>query len=374
MKKILLAVCGLSPQVITETLYALHQQGRMPDAIRILTTREGKAAINANLLDPSDGHYCRFLREYGIDPERIDFSSRHVTAVCDGNGREIDDILGEEENELFLKVCMEAAFTLTSDPGCSVFFSIAGGRKTMGACLTAAAQCYARSQDRIFHVLVSPEFERCREFFYPPVKSVPVELKDQSGNPYFKETRYASVTLIPMPFFSIRDRLSSRHLKAPDTPAALMLSMVREKRSELVVDLPGGKVLWRGRECDLMPAQLALYAFFALLKRENRCGKDTCRGCEGCALTQDEVVSSSEKVSEVYRNISRGRPVEEMSATGVARLDGDNFKSYRSRINKALERTFGPAETERIAIATHGRRPGVRYGIPLDRERIRVVV
>ncbi|NLV24760.1 MAG: TIGR02584 family CRISPR-associated protein, partial [Deltaproteobacteria bacterium] len=41
MKTVLLAVCGLSPQVITETLYALHQQGRQVDAVRVLTTRQG---------------------------------------------------------------------------------------------------------------------------------------------------------------------------------------------------------------------------------------------------------------------------------------------------------------------------------------------
>ena len=34
MKTILLAVTGLSPQVITETLYALHQQNRKVDAIQ----------------------------------------------------------------------------------------------------------------------------------------------------------------------------------------------------------------------------------------------------------------------------------------------------------------------------------------------------
>jgi CRISPR-associated protein Csx14 len=269
---------------------------------------------------------------------------------------------------------MDAAFELTADPESTVYFSIAGGRKTMGACLAVAAQCYARPMDRIFHVLVSPEFEGCRDFFFPPRKSASIELRGRDGKPFFMETRYARVTLLPMPFFSIRDRLSTRHLKAPESPAALMLSLVKEKRHELVVDLPGGKVVWRGRECDLMPAQLALYAFFALRKRESECGKDTCRGCEGCTLTQDEVVARAGEVAEVYRSINRGRAVEEMSATGVAALDEYNFKSYRSKIKAELERAFGSGEAGKIAIATHGRKPGVRYGIPLDRERIRVVV
>ena len=45
MKNILLAVTGLSPQVITETLYALHQSGRYVDAIHVITTLDGKKKI-----------------------------------------------------------------------------------------------------------------------------------------------------------------------------------------------------------------------------------------------------------------------------------------------------------------------------------------
>jgi len=42
MKNILLAVTGLSPQVITETLYALHQNNRKVDSVHVITTRDGK--------------------------------------------------------------------------------------------------------------------------------------------------------------------------------------------------------------------------------------------------------------------------------------------------------------------------------------------
>jgi len=374
MKRILLAVCGLSPQVITETLYALHQEGRMPDAIRIITTREGKTAINAHLLDPECGHYFRLLREYEIDPASVDFSSRHVTAVTDGHGREIDDIGGEEDNELFLRACMEAAFELTSDPESTVYFSIAGGRKTMGACLAVAAQCYARPQDRIFHVLVSSEFESCRDFFYPPRKSVSVTLRDRDGNPYRKETRYARITLVPMPFFSIRDRLTDRMLKGPEAPASLMLSLVREKRYELVVDLVGGKVVWKGRECDMMPAKLAIYAFFALRKKDNPCGRISCRGCDDCFLSVVDVLDAGEEISSLYRKTGMNRECCEMSDTGVRSLSAENFNSYKAKIRRDLEKGFGAQELKHLEILSRGKKPGVRYGIPLDRGRIRIVM
>ncbi len=374
MKKILLAVCGLSPQVITETLYALHQQGKMPDAIRIITTREGKTACNASLLNPVDGEYYRFLREYGLDYRTIDFQPCHVTCVTDSAGQELDDISDEDENELFLRACMEATFELTRDLDSAVFFSIAGGRKTMGACLTLAAQFYGRPQDRLYHVLVSPEFESSRNFFFPPAVSQPVTLYDRQQQPYTKESRYAKVSLFHVPFFSLRERLDARRLKEPEEPAALMLSLVREKKSELVIDLPARKVVWKGVEMDMMPAKLAVYAFFAMRKKECPCDRPTCGKCDECYLSVTDILGRDQEIASLYRKTGMGRESEEMSNTGISSLSTENFNSYKAKIRKDLEKGFGAHELKHLEIVSKGKKPGVRYGIPLERERIRVVM
>jgi CRISPR-associated protein Csx14 len=376
MKRILLAVSGLSPQVITETLYALHLQGRTPDVIRILTTREGKAAIHANLLSPVDGRYYRFLKDYGISPETIDFSARHLHVPTDQFGSKYDDIAGEEENEHFLALCMEQAFEATHDPDTEVYFSIAGGRKTMGACLAVAAQCYARPQDRIFHVLVTPEFESSRDFFYPPPVSVPLVLMDhKTKTPYTKETKYARISLIPLPFFSIRNRLTDHHLKQAETPASLMLSLVREKRGELIIDLKGRKVSWKGRELDMMPARMAIYAFFAFQKKNAACPEQSCHGCRECTAPINTILDQDCNIAKLYRkHIAPYRDHEGMSDSGIQGLTAENFNSYRNKINRDLETAFGPTESRHIQISSHGKRPGVRYGIALESERIRIVI
>ena len=49
-RRILLAVTGLSPQIVTETLYALAVEGEprwMPTEIRIITTRRGAEKARA---------------------------------------------------------------------------------------------------------------------------------------------------------------------------------------------------------------------------------------------------------------------------------------------------------------------------------------
>ncbi|MBW1910795.1 MAG: TIGR02584 family CRISPR-associated protein, partial [Deltaproteobacteria bacterium] len=261
MKNILLAVTGLSPQVITETLYALHQNNRKVDAIHVITTRDGKERIYADLLGGKSGHYFRYLEEYGIEPSSIDFGHSNIHVIIDGHGNEIPDISNESDNEHLLRKCLELTFHFTSDPENCVLFSVAGGRKTMSSCLTLAAQMYGRNQDRLYHVLVSPEFESSRDFYYPPKKSRSIELKDKNGQPFFKETRYAEVNLIHIPLVSIRDQLAPDVLKEPRDPATLMLSLIKEEKYRLTINLISGKVIYKTTELDLMQSRMALYTF-----------------------------------------------------------------------------------------------------------------
>ncbi|MBW1741510.1 MAG: TIGR02584 family CRISPR-associated protein [Deltaproteobacteria bacterium] len=373
MKNILLAVTGLSPQVITETLFALHQQNRTVDAIHIITTRQGKEKINAYLLAPTDGKYYQYLKEYEIDPATIDFGFQNIHTIKDENGIEIDDIEGEEENERLLKKCLELAFPFTKDSNKTVFFSIAGGRKTMSSCLMLAAQLYGRPQDRVYHVLVSPEFESNRDFFYPPKKSVPIELKDKNGQPYVKETKYARINLVPIPFVSIRDKLSENMLDEPKDPATLMLSLVREEPYQLTIDFPGCKLAYKNIELDMMPAKLALYAFFALQKKNCKEDLASCRGCTECFLEAQEIFDRQEEITDLYRKIAGTRELCEMSDSGILGLTPENFNSYKAKIRKDLERGFGLLALAELAIESVGKRPDTRYGIKMDKGKIRVI-
>jgi hypothetical protein len=307
----------------------------------------------------------------------------------------------------------------------------------MSACLMVAAQLYGRPQDRIYHVLVSPEFESSSVFFYPPRQSRLIQLQDKNKQPFFKETRWAKVTLLPLAFVSVRERISDELLRSPQKPAELMQSLIGNEPPLLTVDIPAGKVVYQRREFDMMPARLALYAFFALLKkdcprlaglaqprtaitmapeegmREARetapgiadpafllySGEDNrhaasmirseepalyhagppfdapgCRDCRDCWLGFYDVAGRQARITELYRLAAGGRTVSEMSDTGITNLNAENFNSYRVKINRDLERGFGAPNAARIMIASSGVRPHTRYGIELDREYIRVVL
>ena len=373
MKSILLAVTGLSSQVVTETLYALHQSNRTVHAIHVITTRNGKEKIFAELFSGGSGPYYQYLEEYGIDAATIDFGHRNIHVITDDHGNEIPDIGNESDNKHLLKKCLELTFHFTRDPETAVFFSVAGGRKTMSSCLTLAAQMYGRSRDRLYHVLVSPEFESNRDFYYPPGTSKTIELRDQQGQPYFKETRYAQVNLIHVPFVSIREQLSPDMLREPKDPGTLMLSLVKEEKSRLCVNLVSKKIIYKNMEFDLMPARLALYAFFAIQKKN--CPKDaeTCGTCTECFLDMQSIYDHQDQIAGLYRKISGTRPLEEMSDTGIINLSGENFMMYKGKIKNDLLQRFGSYALKDLEIASVGTKPNTRYGIMTDKSKIEIV-
>ena len=373
MKHILLAVTGLSPQVITETLFALHQNGQRVDAIHVITTRDGKEMIYAHLLSGKSGHYCRYLEEYGVERSSIDFGPQNIHAVSDEHGVEIPDITTEYDNERLLKKCLELTFRFTAQKDTAVFFSVAGGRKTTSSCLTLAAQMYGRPQDRLYHVLVSPEFESNRDFYYPPKKSRTIELRAKDGQPFFKETRYAQVNLIPIPFVSIRERLSADLLKEPTDPATLMLSLIKEEEYRLIVNLLTGKIIYKTLEMDLMPSRLALYTFFALQKKNCQKEVETCGSCTECFLDIQSIYKKQDEITDLYRKISGSRPLDEMSRTGIIHLNADNFNMYKGKIKSDLLRRYGPYSLKDLEIGSIGTRPNTRYGIRMDKGKIEIV-
>lgn len=368
MKTVLLAVCGLTPQVVTETLYALHQQGMQVDAIRILTTRLGKDVCIGQLLRAEDGEYYRYLDEYGIDRDTIDFGPAQVKAVLYEDGTEIGDIDTEEENERFLRLCMEESFAFTADPDTRVFFSIAGGRRTMGASLSLAAQCYARRQDRIYHVLLSPSaFDGCRDFFYPPKVSRQIEVRTTEGQPCLMETDLAEITLVPMPFFPLRAQLTPQMLAQPQSPAALMLSLVREKKHELSVDLRQQKLTWKQTELDMNAANLALYALFVLAKKDSECNRSSCQECDACYLTFAQISERQERLTSLYKKMT----TRELGKNGIVNLCDIDFNPYKSKINRQICQQFGEYDGRLLQIESVGTRPA-RYGIRLDKNRIKL--
>ena len=97
MKKILLSVTGLTPQVVTETLYALYKKNETPDCVFLITTGRGKNRAMRDLLDEKDGRFHEFCECYGL--KNICFSEKNILVITDKHGALLDDIRTPADND-----------------------------------------------------------------------------------------------------------------------------------------------------------------------------------------------------------------------------------------------------------------------------------
>lgn len=175
-RKILLSVTGMSPSVVTETLYALvSEKGFIPTEIQVITTEQGKNKLLQALLGVEGGRKERkgalqeFIEDYG---EQYGFSEIHFDESCvhliqDTNGQNLPDIRTPKENEQAANSIVQLVGELCQDEEMALHVSIAGGRKTMGFFMGYALSLYGRKQDSLSHVLVEAQYENLPSFYYP---------------------------------------------------------------------------------------------------------------------------------------------------------------------------------------------------------------
>ena len=92
---------GLTPQILTETLYALAVQRQppfVPTEIHLLTTAEGASRAELTLLDSDQGQYYQLCADYGLDSRQIGFDASHLHVIADRQGRPLADIRTPEHS------------------------------------------------------------------------------------------------------------------------------------------------------------------------------------------------------------------------------------------------------------------------------------
>uniref|UniRef100_UPI0025FA40C6 CRISPR-associated ring nuclease Csm6 n=1 Tax=uncultured Thiohalocapsa sp. TaxID=768990 RepID=UPI0025FA40C6 len=275
-RRVLLAVAGLSPQIVTETLYALavgqptEREAFMPTEIRLITTTKGAERAELSLF--SRGWFQRLLDDYALPA--VTFGPEQIEVVHGADGSPLADIRTDADNERVADHLTDTVRALTGDPDCALHVSMAGGRKTMGYYAGYALSLFGRPQDRLSHVLVSDPFESSWDFFFPTAYSRVITLRDNE----LADTRHAQVTLAEIPFVTLRHGLPEPLLNGQ---AGFMETIQAAQRAqqppELILDLQGKRIQAAGQVIAMTPANLAFYAVFArrLLKGQPPARHDT---------------------------------------------------------------------------------------------------
>lgn len=350
-RRILFAVAGLSPQILTETLYALTQAGLgafIPNEIYLITTVEGADRARLMLLSEEPGWFHRLCREYALSD--IAFPLENIRLIRDTDGKPLDDIRSAGDNDAAADSITALVRELTADPDCALHVSLAGGRKTMGFYLGYALSLYGRAQDRLSHVLVSSPFESDPEFFYPSRKSRVLMSRD--GRPV--DAREARVTLAQIPFVRLRDGLPKHLLEGNESFTATVSAAQRGMAPpRLVLQSNRRRVEAAGIEVDMRPAEMAFYIWLAQ------------RRCAGLSAINWTDTNAGEILS-IYKNLVG--PLDggfERAATALA-ADGMTkayFEQRKSRINRLLTDTLGPSACQAYLIHSEGGRPKTRFGL-----------
>lgn len=192
-KNILICVSGLTPQIVTETLFCLSvQKKKRIDELYIITTAKGRDIILG--LDKE------FNKQRGYpalktelqklcDKYRINFplfyeNNDHVI-VAKEQTIELYDIRNDKHNILFPNKVTDVLREKSSRDENVLHCSISGGRKTMSVDLAFALSLFGRTEDKLYHILVDSSVEFNKDFWFPRNKKEEAFL-EISEIPYIK--------------------------------------------------------------------------------------------------------------------------------------------------------------------------------------------
>lgn len=206
LHKKLIAVSGNSPQIITETLFALGAYPEKhahfwPDELEIITTSFGEKAIKEGL--QNKGQLDAVCQRVGKPP----ITKISILCIKDKHGRPVNDARDEDDHDAMANFITQRVQSATENSNTRLHASIAGGRKTMTFYLGYAMSLFARHYDRMSHVLVSEGYEGRRDFYFPTEQPQPLEPRGDDETPL--DASHAEVTLTDIPFIRLRNLLPS---------------------------------------------------------------------------------------------------------------------------------------------------------------------
>ncbi len=362
-RRVLLLVTGLTPQVVTETLYALAvsaEQKFVPTEIHVITTVEGAQRARLTLLDLREGQFHALCREYALPAIRFSESNIHV--IPDPTGQPLADIRTPEDNLRAADYITHLVQDLCSDDQAALHVSIAGGRKSMGFFVGYALSLFGRSQDALSHVLVNDPFESLPDFFFPP--SLGRVLHARDGRP--AHTDDARIMLADIPFVRLRGGVPSSLLSG-NTSFAETVNGFQSGLNfvQLKIDIANRAISCGGKWITLAPSLFTFYLWLA-----KRCLDSLPEGGTLCWRDANHQDFLRVYAQVVGSNTAHYEVASQSLSNGFE--NGEFFEQKASKIN-ALIRKALPLDAQAYQIVPFGKKPFKKYGLRLIAEQISIL-
>ena len=256
-KNILICVSGLTPQIVTETLFCLAVKQKTPvDEIYVLTTKRGREVILGKDTHPATPKTSlrteieNLCKKYKIKKPIFEENDKHII-VAKEESVELSDIRTDKDNILFPNKVCEFVRNKSSDPDTTLYCSITGGRKSMSVHIANALSIFAREQDKLLHVLTKEEHEF--KGFYPMNKREAEDLE-----------------LSEIPFVRLRSILSA------DVKSSELLNLNFDEivqhtqrqlkllapNNKLILDIERREIRYGNDKISLEPLEFLFYYYF----------------------------------------------------------------------------------------------------------------
>ncbi len=375
-KEIFIFVAGATPQIITETIYALSQKTPpvYPDEIYIVTTRIGRHRIEESLI--KKGILKALAEEYNIP--HIAISGDSFIVVKDTTGEGIEDIRDEIENEAMGDTITALIMERTRDEASRLHCSLAGGRKTMSFYIGSALQLFGRPWDKLYHVLVSSEFESNPSFFYKPRQEKIIESRQPNGTILHLNTKDAVIQLAELPFIRLGNKLFFRGKGFKELVAEGQREIdTATLQPEMRLNLSARTIHIGDILIEIIPVQLMIYMTFLRQKIEH-CKyqeRQYCFECTDCFQALPDLSSrpALEKMAQDYRKIYREQPfkAEEFLNKWKEGIGVEVLRGNISKINRTLkEQLNNETILPFYQVAVVKKYAGSRYGIRVEKSKI----
>lgn len=368
-RRILICATGLSPQIVTETLFALTVASPtpwIPDEIRLITTQRGADNARLTLLSDNPGWFRRLCEDWNLPT--IAFDTSHIEILKDRNGQVLEDIRDDQDNQCAADGIADLVRRVTEDETTEIHASIAGGRKTMGFFMGYAMSLWGRSQDKLSHVLISAPFESRPEFFYPTPRPHVIPARVPGQDPLDAST--AKVWLGDIPFVRLRTLLPSS-LKDQNAGFAQAVSAANRAldQIDLEVDIAQSCVRINQQAVELPPMQIALLCLLVWRCQERlpplaAPSKDA----HDLEWKQQAREILQKAMGDIHIPISMDQRLSDQKALG------DTFSQQLSKLEKTLRNSGAlplHALIQRENIGTRGRQQG--YSLKLQPSQVRIV-
>ncbi len=372
-------VAGATPQIITETIYALAQKEPpvYPNEIYVITTDIGRKKIQETLIE---GGVLEALREeYKMPPFVL--TEESFILACDSDGKVINDIRNESENESIGDLITTFIKQKARDMNRRLHCSLAGGRKTMSFYLGSALQLFGRPWDKLYHVLVTPEFESNPEFFYKPKKNRTIECRLPDGSIKRFNTKDAEIHLAELPFIRLSSKVSFQR--------STFKELVEEGQQEidtatmqppLKANLYERTIYIGDTFVEMVPMQFMIYT--ALLRQKtDHCRyrlRPCCLDCTDCFSLMSELASrpALEEMAKDYKRLYKDQPLKagELLNKWPDGIAIEQLRHNISKINRVFEEAIEDSTLQPYyKVTTVKKYGGSRYGVRVEKAKIKIV-